>query len=157
MIGALLGTLMGRCPNCSKGALYRSFMTLHETCPVCHVRYERWSGSWTIPVVMGYGAGALFAIALGFYFLKTDQLAGSENIIIPATLVFTAAFYPLCKNLSIFMLWNNGFITVDPPALVRDDAAPVRVVAVASRPPPTHLPTHPPTDPDPEDEGPRAA
>ena len=154
MIGSLLGTLFGRCPNCSKGALYASFLTLHETCPVCHVRYERWSGSWTIPVVMGYGSGALFAFGLGFYFLKTDQLSGSENIIIPATIVFTAVFYPLCKNLSIFMLWNNGFITVDPPSLVQD----------GTPPPPPRVPDPVSDLPDAsaqagttDDEGPRAA
>jgi uncharacterized protein (DUF983 family) len=167
MIGSLLGTLFGRCPNCSRGPLYKSFITLHETCPVCHVRYERWSGSWTIPVVMGYGAGALFAVGLGFYFLKTDQLSGSENIIIPATLAFTAAFYPLCKNLSIFMLWNNGFITVDPPTLVQDDSNagaspparpdPVRVTAVAKEQPILRRPVDAASASDGDDEGPRAA
>jgi uncharacterized protein (DUF983 family) len=121
MIGALLAALLGRCPNCQKGKIYTSFLKVADTCDVCHVRFERWSGSWTIPAVMGYGAGALFAIALGGYFLQIGQLKGSEKIIIPATLIFTACFYPLCKNLSMFMLWNNGFMTVDPPQLVPTD------------------------------------
>ncbi len=121
MIGALLAALLGRCPNCQKGKIYTSFLKVADTCNVCHVRFERWSGSWTIPAVMGYGAGALFAIALGGYFLQTGQLKGSEKIIIPATLIFTGCFYPLCKNLSMFMLWNNGFMTVDPPQLVPAD------------------------------------
>lgn len=123
MIGSLFSALIGRCPNCQKGPVYRSFMKLNETCPVCHVRFERWSGSWTIPAVMGYGAGALFAIALGAWFLHNGQLKGSEKIIVPSTMLFTACFYPLCKNLSIFMMWNNGFITVDPPQLVKGDDA----------------------------------
>jgi hypothetical protein len=118
MISSFLSALFGRCPACGRGALYKSYLTFHEHCPVCHVRYERWSGSWTIPVVMGYGSGALFAIGLGFLFYKTGRLDGSENIIIPATLVFTALFYPVCKNVSMFMLYNNGFVFVDPPQLV---------------------------------------
>lgn len=118
MLGALLAALTGRCPNCQKGKLYQSFMKLNDTCAVCHVRFERWNGSWTIAAVMGYGAGALFAIGLGAWFLHNDALKGSEKIILPATIVFTACFYPLCKNLSMFMLWNNGFMTVDPPSLV---------------------------------------
>ena len=118
MLGALLAALTGRCPNCQKGKLYQSFMKLNDTCDVCHVRFERWNGSWTIAAVMGYGAGALFAIALGAWFLHNDALKGSEKILLPATIVFTACFYPLCKNLSMFMLWNNGFMTVDPPTLV---------------------------------------
>jgi hypothetical protein len=54
---------------------------------------------------------------------KMGRLRGSENIIIPATLVFTVLFYPVCKNVSMFLLWNNGFITVDPPELVKDEEA----------------------------------
>jgi uncharacterized protein (DUF983 family) len=136
MTSAFLSALFGRCPCCGRGKLYTSFLTLHETCEVCHVRFERWSGSWTIPVVMGYGAGALFAIALGFWFHEMGRLAGSENILIPATIAFTAAFYPVCKNVSMFMLFQNGFIFVDPPTLVRpppeDDALPMQS---AVRPP----------------------
>lgn len=120
MFSAFLSALSGRCPACGRGKLYKSFLTLHETCPTCHVRFERWSGSWTIPTVMGYGSGALFAIGLGLIFFKLDRLEGAENIIIPATLVFTAAFYPVCKSVSVFMLWNNGFVFPDPPALVPD-------------------------------------
>lgn len=119
MIGALLAAMIGRCPNCQKGKIYKAFLQVNDTCPVCHVRFERWAGSWTIPAVMGYGSGALFALGLGAWFLHTGQLKGSEKIIIPATVVFTACFYPLCKNLSMFMLWNNGFVTVDPPTLVK--------------------------------------
>lgn len=122
MIGALFSALTGRCPNCQNGKLYASFMTLNETCPVCHVRFERWSGSWTIPAVMGYGSGAIFAIGLGIYFLNTGQLRGSEKIIVPSTMLFTLCFYPLCKNLSIFMLWNNGFVTVDQPKLLKPES-----------------------------------
>ncbi len=118
MIGALLAALIGRCPNCQRGHMYKSFMKLNDTCSVCQVRFERWNGSWTIAAVMGYSSGAIFAIGLGAWFLHHDMLKGSEKIIIPATVVFTALFYPVCKNISMFMLWNNGFVTVDPPTLV---------------------------------------
>ena len=118
MLGPLFSALFGRCPNCQKGKLYQSFMKLNETCPVCQVRFERWNGSWTIAAVMGYTSGALFAIVLGAWFLHNDMLKGSEKIIIPLTVLFTVCFYPICKNFSMFMLWNNGFITVDPPRLV---------------------------------------
>ncbi len=69
---------------------------------------------------MGYGSGAIFAACLGFYFLKRDQLMGSENIIIPTTVVFTALWYPVCKNISIGTLYLNGFIFPDPPMLVEE-------------------------------------
>lgn len=123
MVSAFFSALSGKCPACGRGKLYKSFLTLHETCPECGVRFERWSGSWTIPTVMGYGSGAAFAIGLGVIFFKMGRLEGSENIIIPATLAFTGLFYPVCKNVSMFLLWRNGFIFPDPPALVPDASA----------------------------------
>lgn len=121
MISSFLSALFGKCPHCGKGGLYQAFLKFNELCPVCHVRFERWSGSWTIPTVMGYGSGALFAIVFGFILLKMDRLEGSENILIPATIAFTALMYPLCKNVSMFMLYQNGFIFVDPPQLVKEE------------------------------------
>ncbi|MDP2308257.1 MAG: hypothetical protein Q8P18_19720 [Pseudomonadota bacterium] len=123
MISAFLSALFGRCPCCGRGSLYQSFLKFNETCAVCHVRFERWSGSWTIPTVMGYGSGAVFAIVLGYVFHRMGRLEGSENIIIPATIGFTVLLYPVCKNLSMFMLFQNGFIFVDPPTLVREGAS----------------------------------
>lgn len=134
MIGPFLSALFGKCPACGRGPLYASFLKLREKCDVCHVRFERWEGSWTIPTVMGYGSGAIFAVGLGYLFWRADRLEGSENIIIPATLVFTALFYPVCKNVSVFLLWKNGFIFVDPPTLVKDEPPP----ADAAPPTPTH-------------------
>lgn len=124
MVENFLWALGGRCPNCGKGPLYERFLKARPTCPACHVRFERWAGSWTISAVMGYTSGALFAVALGFYYLKKGELAGSESVIIPASIVFAALAYPVCKNIGFFLLWNNGFITVDPPSLVKDDPPP---------------------------------
>lgn len=137
MISSFFSALFGRCPSCGRGSLYQSFLKLNEKCPVCHVRFERWSGSWTIPTVMGYGSGAIFAIGLGYVFHRMGRLEGSENIIIPATVTFTALFYPVCKNVSMFMLFQNGFIFVDPPTLVRED--PPDPLVAASAPPASPL------------------
>jgi hypothetical protein len=121
MIDSMLAAISGRCPACRKGQIYKTFLRPHELCPVCGVRFERWTGSWTIPVVMGYGSGAIFAFVLGFILLKADKLDGAENIIIPATLLFTGLFYPICKNISFGLMFNNGFIYPDPPRLVKEE------------------------------------
>lgn len=113
-----MAAVSGRCPACGVGRLYVSFLKLHPLCPHCHVRFERWEGSWTIPTVMGYASGAVFAIVVGAILLSQDALEGNARPLIFATMVFTLGFYPVCKNFSIFMLWRNGFITVDPPTLV---------------------------------------
>jgi hypothetical protein len=65
--------------------------------------------------------------------------------------------YPTCKNLSLFMLWNNGFMTVDPPTLVRDDDATARVAPVLPGPvAAVGAQAAPGSDEDPDD-GPAAA
>lgn len=118
---ALFAALSGRCPNCGQGKLYASFMTVAETCSHCHVRYERWSGSWTIPTVMGYTAGAVFAILGGGVLLYLDKLEENARPLIFATLLFTLLVYPPIKSVSLFLLWRNGFMTPDPPTLVKLD------------------------------------
>lgn len=149
MLAPMLAAITGKCPACQKGAIYKSFLRPNDVCQVCSVRFERWSGSWTIPVVMGYGSGAIFAFLLGFILLRADRLDGAENIIIPATLVFTALFYPICKNISFGLLYQNGFIYPDPPRLVKPvEEAPERVVPPRFEPstglslsPPPELPS----------------
>ncbi len=39
LVGARL-----RCPNCEEGRMFDGLFTLHETCPVCGVRFERSEG-----------------------------------------------------------------------------------------------------------------
>jgi uncharacterized protein (DUF983 family) len=118
---ALLAAITGKCPACHRGDIYKSFLVPHALCPVCSVRFERWEGSWTIPVVMGYGAGAIFAIVLGIILFRYNGLEGaSVQILSFSTLIFTALFYPVCKNISFGLLYLNGFIYPDPPRLVKD-------------------------------------
>lgn len=121
----LTAALMGKCPACHKGDIYKSFLVPHTLCPVCSVRFERWEGSWTIPAVMGYGSGALFAITLGIVLFQYNGLEGaSAHVLSISTLIFTSVFYPLCKNLSFGLLHMNGFIYPDPPKLVVNNTPP---------------------------------
>jgi uncharacterized protein (DUF983 family) len=113
----MLGTLLGRCPNCHKGSVRQSFLTMNAACPVCGVRFERWSGNWLFPVVLAYGIGGVFAIAAGIYLLRIGRLAGAENFLIPATLAVTAVSYPLCQNFTVWLLHATGLVFKDsePP------------------------------------------
>jgi uncharacterized protein (DUF983 family) len=49
MRGALRGILRQVCPRCREGAIFRAslwrgFLAMHETCPVCGLRFEREPG-----------------------------------------------------------------------------------------------------------------
>lgn len=115
--------LVGRCPGCGQGKLYASFMTVAETCSSCHIRYERHSGSWTIPVVMGYTSAALVGFGLIAYYQWRGSLMEHDTTIMVASVLTGVVVYPVCKNLSLFMLWRNGFMTVDPVTVIEGGAS----------------------------------
>jgi uncharacterized protein (DUF983 family) len=154
----LLWALVGRCPNCGRGSMYAAgVMKVAATCAHCHVRFERYPGSWTIPVVMGYTSAALVGFGLIFYYQWRGTLAEHDTVIMVASVLTGLLVYPTCKNISLFMLWNNGFMTVDPPTLVRDDDAPLRVAtAIPVQVAPAGAQAAPGSDEDPDD-GPAAA
>ena len=114
-MGSLLSCLFGRCPTCHRGRLRKSFLTMNATCPVCHVRFERWSGNWLFPVVLAYGVGGIFGIVVGVLLLRSGQLEGAENILIPATLAVTLLAYPVCQNLTVWLLHATGLVFEDAP------------------------------------------
>lgn len=121
MFQSLLSAVMGRCPACHRGALNEALLKTNQTCPVCHVRFERFPGNWTISVVMSYGIGAVFAVLIGWgYYKSYGTLKGAENVILPVVMFFSLGIYPLCKNFTIGMLYINGFVYVDPPTLLKE-------------------------------------
>jgi uncharacterized protein (DUF983 family) len=154
----LMWALVGRCPNCGRGSMYGAgFMKVAEACGNCHVRFERFPGSWTIPVVMGYTSAAFVGFGLIFYYQWRGTLAEHDSVIMAASVLTGLLVYPTCKNISLFMLWNNGFMTVDPPVLVQDAGGPGRPLAVVARAAAPSAYT-PPVDPDDDpDDGPAAA
>ena len=123
----LFWAIAGRCPNCGRGALYVGFNKISTTCSVCHVRFERWAGNWTIPVVMGYTSAALVGFGLIFFYQWRGTLMEHDTFIMVAAMLTGVTMYPLCKNISMYMLWKNGFVTVDPPTLVKGGDEPSSV------------------------------
>jgi uncharacterized protein (DUF983 family) len=111
---SLLSALASRCPNCHRGRIRASLTTMRPLCDVCGVRFERKSGNWLFPVVIAYGVGGAFAIVLIVLFLQAGRLAGSENIIIPLTLVVTLLAYPFSQNLTVWLLHATGLVYADP-------------------------------------------
>lgn len=64
----LWAILSGRCPRCLRGAVWRGFFSIHESCPVCGLRFEREAGYWTGAMVASYALGvpllALIVLAI---------------------------------------------------------------------------------------------
>jgi len=70
--------LQGKCPQCHKGHVFKTFWKMNATCSHCNIRYQRESGYFSMAIFVGYflaGAvalpGLLIAIYLGLTFFWT--------------------------------------------------------------------------------------
>jgi uncharacterized protein (DUF983 family) len=50
----LIAVLRLRCPRCLRGKVWRSFLGMHERCPVCDLLFEREPGYFTGAMVVSY-------------------------------------------------------------------------------------------------------
>ena len=46
-----------RCPNCYRGKLFKSVWQMHESCPICGIKYEREQGYFMNAIFFGYILG----------------------------------------------------------------------------------------------------
>ncbi len=54
-----------RCPRCAEGRIFRGFLTCHETCPSCGLRFEREPGYYVGALYMSYGLAVLASAPMG--------------------------------------------------------------------------------------------
>lgn len=58
----LKALLLLRCPHCLQGKIFYSLLKMHETCPVCDIKYEREEGYFMMSIFIGYILGTAAAI-----------------------------------------------------------------------------------------------
>ena len=117
--------VLNRCPACHQGKLFEGYMKLRERCDVCDAQYERWSGLWTGPVVMGYAVGAFVALVLIAFLMATDNLVpGAEIGIALVSCAVVMATYRPVKAVYVGLLYDTGYIYADPPAAPAEPAEP---------------------------------
>lgn len=111
-----LSTFLSRCPACGEGHIFAGWLQLQDLCPVCGVRFERWPGAWTGPVVMAYTSGALAAVVPGWWLFTHGGLQDHHGLLI-AGFAAAASLASLrqCKGTWLWLLHATGWI-------YRDDA-----------------------------------
>ncbi len=106
------GVFRGTCPACSRASMFRGAWELHERCPSCGVRHELSEGSWLGAVAIGYGIGALFAMALALIELRTHFIAdaGLDPLwaIALSSIPATVLAYRPAKGLWFVLLYLYG-------------------------------------------------
>ncbi len=110
--------VLGRCPECGRTSMFRSFYDLHETCAVCGTRFESSSGEWLGGTAIGYGIGAI----VGFLFVLIEMRwapfasLGLSTMWTMATiaaisLVATVVGYRPAKAMWFALLYEWGFMS----------------------------------------------
>ena len=54
MVTRLVALLKLRCSHCLQGRVFASLWRMHETCPVCGIRFEREQGYFMMAIFVGY-------------------------------------------------------------------------------------------------------
>lgn len=111
----------GRCPGCGQTAMFASYYGLHDTCAVCGIRFESSSGDWLGGTAIGYGIGALVALALAMLEVRWAPFAGLGvsplGAIAAISLVATVIGYRPAKAMWFALLYEWGFMAHgDAPA-----------------------------------------
>jgi uncharacterized protein (DUF983 family) len=104
------------CPRCRQGRLFRrsvfiGFPAMHESCPVCALKFEREPGYFLGAMYISYAA-ALITIALFAFVLWLGLRWSIEKSVVWATLLFL----PLAPPITLFsrVLWMSMDRAIDP-------------------------------------------
>jgi uncharacterized protein (DUF983 family) len=107
-------TLLGRCPACEEGRIFRGVFAMHRECPACGAVLERNEGNFTGPVVIGYTAGAVAAFVVGFllYWRLGDRPWLEYAVALTAAAAALLAYRP-AKAWFVWLLWATGLVFRD--------------------------------------------
>src|SRR3569833_428981 len=120
---------MCRCPNCGKGKLFRAYLKVNETCPVCgqelfHHRADDVPAYIAIVIVGHILIGAMLHIVMTYqnvnplWYLIT---------LVPLAVILPLVLLPSIKGAVVGLQWANRMHGFDPkghdPALPEADPA----------------------------------
>jgi uncharacterized protein (DUF983 family) len=106
----VLRTLIGRCPQCGHGRLFKSYLKPVESCASCgeklgHIRADD-GPAWLTILLVGH--------VLGSVVLATSVTSWPEWVILTfvlsLTIVLSLAVLPFAKGFFIGLIWRAGCI-----------------------------------------------
>lgn len=99
-----------RCPNCYRGEIFKSLWQMHETCPVCGLRYEREQGYFMNAIFFGYILGFLAILPVTIILFLYDV---APIWFLVSTLLVLTLLSPLIFRYSR-ALWMHLDMMLDP-------------------------------------------
>jgi uncharacterized protein (DUF983 family) len=95
--------LRRKCARCGEGKLFRRWVLMVETCPHCHLKFEREPGYWVGAIAMNTAViGFLFAVVLvAFSAATVPDIPWVTLLIIelPLMAIGPVLFYPFSKTI----------------------------------------------------------
>jgi|RhiMetdeSRZDD1v2_1073273.scaffolds.fasta_scaffold636161_3 uncharacterized protein (DUF983 family) len=103
-----LALLRQRCPRCLQGPIYRLWLTMHEQCPVCGMRYEREPGYFIGAMYVSYGMATIL-IGLIMYLLYLALPDWDLGILVLMATGIFVPFVPMATRYSrvIWMYFDH--------------------------------------------------
>ncbi len=115
-LGKLLLGLRLRCPNCGQGRMFTGLFSMEETCPYCHVRYERRSGESIGGMFINLGLAEMLSIA-GFFIsqaLFDPPLIFQMVFWVAFNILFVLLFYRHSRALWVAVSYLTNGVYPDP-------------------------------------------
>lgn len=113
MIGKLISALFSgfvlRCPQCHKGSMFSSWFKMRQTCPDCHLEFEKASGEITggmgVNIVATLFIAIIAAAVIGF---SKGPLLPPLLIMCAVMIIFPIVFYPSSRGMWVALLYITG-------------------------------------------------
>lgn len=110
--------ILGVCPNCGEGKIFRGVWKVNETCSVCGVRFERDSGAWLGALVIAYAAGILAVLVVAAITIVLWGLyPGLEWVLVATGTLSIVLLYRPIKGFWIWSMWAAGIVLRDDEAV----------------------------------------
>lgn len=106
----LFRALVLRCPLCGQGKLFRSWFSMHQTCPQCGLVFEREPGFFLGSIYINYGVTALI-VTFVYPVLLLSRTVRQPYLLIGAiafTVLFPMLLFPWARSLWLgFDQWHD--------------------------------------------------
>lgn len=116
--------LLGRCPKCGEGRLFRAFLKVSDSCPVCgeemhHHRADDFP-AYLVIVIVGH---VVCALALGVEAAFSPPLWAHAVLWTPLTLAMALGLIQPIKGAVVGFQWQHGMEGFGPAKRARELAA----------------------------------
>ena len=78
----LMRAMQLRCPRCGARSLFRNWLTMHERCDVCQLRFEREPGYFLGAMYINYGVTVVLALMGSFALEWSTPVSLTQQLIL---------------------------------------------------------------------------